>query len=103
MNDKLTENISTFIVGIAFTFGVALASGTLLWLIWEGSLTAMFPNAVENGVLAEKLEWWAAVKVVWVFGIILSALRLTPSTSKKKKEKKENKVENTNTKILLND
>ena len=72
MND-IAESVGKIIVGLLLIFVGAVFSGTILWLIWNDSVGAMFPKAVETGVLAATLTWWQAVKVSWVFAILIKA------------------------------
>lgn len=61
------------IVLIALTvFGLALISGTILYLIYP-HIFAMFPNAAKSGVIATTLGWWDAVCVVWIFSILIKS------------------------------
>lgn len=52
----------------------AVMLGTLLWFIWEDSISAMFPTAVSSGILTAKLTWTQAVKISWVFNILFKQL-----------------------------
>jgi hypothetical protein len=52
-------------------------------LIWEDSVTAMFPKSVESGVLAATLTWWQAVKISWVFNILLGSTKIDNKEKKK--------------------
>ena len=57
----------TFIVmNLILTAIAAVMGGTILWLLWDGSVTAVFPTAVSSGIVAEHLAWWPAVKIVWI-------------------------------------
>jgi hypothetical protein len=65
------ERMTIIIMTLVTTCIAAVTAGTILWLIWEDSLSAMFPGAVAAGVLAAKLTWWQSVKIVWVFSILI--------------------------------
>ena len=61
----------TFIVMNLILTGIAaVMGGTILWLLWDGSVTAIFPTAVSSGIVAEQLAWWPAVKVVWICALL---------------------------------
>ncbi len=68
--DKLLESIGFAIVAFVIVFFVALASGTMLWLIYP-HIHALFPTAAENGVIAVNLGWWDSVCVAWIFAILI--------------------------------
>jgi hypothetical protein len=75
--NKIAEGY--IIVGFIIVCAIAVLGGTILWLIWEDSLTAMFPKAVESGVLAEKLGWWQSVKITWIFALLIKSTNTTSS------------------------
>jgi hypothetical protein len=77
--NKIAEGIGYIIVGFIIVCAIAVLGGTILWLIWEDSLTAMFPKAVESGVLAEKLGWWQSVKITWIFALLIKSTNTTSS------------------------
>lgn len=77
------ERMTIIIMTLLTTFIGAVAAGTILWLIWEDSLTAMFPGAVAAGVLAASLTWWQSVKIVWVFSILIKTV-IEPKVQQKK-------------------
>lgn len=70
---RITESIGILVIGMIVAFFVSVFGGTLLWLLWDDSITAMFPKAVENGILSDKLEWWQSVKIVWIFNLLIKA------------------------------
>lgn len=83
--NKFADQISYILAGV---FVIALGSvvgGTLLYLLWEDSITAMFPTAVKNGHLAGSLTWWQSVKIVWVFTLLVkvqhNVVNKTPNKS----------------------
>jgi hypothetical protein len=84
--NQIVEGMGKIIVGILILCGVAVLSGTLLWLIWEDSITAMFPKAVETGVLASTLTWWQSVKITWIFTLLLKATNTNSTSSSDKKK-----------------
>lgn len=57
----------------------ALISGTVLWLIWDPTISLVFPTIVEFGYIAKAISWWTAVKFSWICGILIKA---TSSISK---------------------
>lgn len=85
------DRMSFIILNIVLTGIAALAGGTILWLLWDGSLTMMFPSAVSNGILAEHLEWWPAVKIVWICSLLFKTSVKAPKvkTPKPKQEEKQ--------------
>lgn len=71
---SVKQRFNRILMGV-ITMGIsAVMLGTLLWLIWEDSLSAMFPTAVASGILAAKLTLGQAVKISWVFNILLKQL-----------------------------
>lgn len=82
--NKFAEGLGMIVMGLLIIFGISVLGGTILWLIWEDSITGMFPKAVETGVLAATLTWWQSVKITWIFSILIKA---TNSTTNKTKEK----------------
>lgn len=83
MNNNFAEAIGYIVAGLMLIFIASIIGGTFLWLVWEDSVTAMFPNSVENGILAATLTWWQAVKISWVFNILLGSTKI----DNKQKEK----------------
>lgn len=79
--NRFAEGIGYIIFGLLIVCAISVLGGTVLWLIWEDSLTAMFPKAVESGVLAAKLDWWQSVKITWIFALLFKS---TSTTSSKK-------------------
>lgn len=79
--NKFAEGLGLVMVGFLIIAAVSVLAGTFLWLVWEDSVTAMFPKAVESGVLAATLTWWQCVKISWVFNILI---KTTTNTSGKK-------------------
>ncbi len=71
--NRFAEGLGILLIASIIIGAGALLGGTILWLIWEDSVTAMFPKAVESGVLAATLGWWQSVKIVWVFGLLIKA------------------------------
>jgi hypothetical protein len=71
--NNFAEAVGAAILVILLVFVVSVFGGTVLYFIWEDSLTAMFPKAVESGVLAAKLTWWQSVKIVWIFALLVKA------------------------------
>lgn len=70
---NITESIGILIIGMIVAFFVSVFGGTLLWLLWDDSISAMFPKAIENGVISKSLEWWQSVKIVWIFNLLIKA------------------------------
>ena len=87
------DRMSFIIMNIVLTGIAALAGGTILWLLWDKSLTMMFPSAVSNGILAEHLEWWPAVKIVWICSLLFKTSVKAPKikATKVKEPKQEEK------------
>lgn len=83
--NNFAESIGDIVVGLLMIFAGSVLAGTILWFIWEDSVTAMFPNAIESGVLAATLGWWQCVKISWVFNILIKTT--TSTTNKTNKEK----------------
>jgi len=77
------EGVGFIVVALFLVCVMSVLGGTALWLIWEDSITAMFPKAIESGVLAATLTWWQSVKIVWVFSLLLKA---TQTNTVKKKD-----------------
>jgi hypothetical protein len=77
--NQFAERFSFIIMSALVIAAGAVTGGTILWLLWEDSLTAMFPTAVSSGILAAKLEWWTAVKVVWIFGLLFKTVYEKPA------------------------
>lgn len=71
--NQFAEGVGFIVVALLLVFVVSVLGGTLLWFIWEDSITAMFPKAVENGVLAPTLTWWQSVKITWIFALLFKA------------------------------
>ena len=71
--NNFAESISLIIMGLLTIALGSVIGGTLLYLLWEGSIPAMFPKAVESGVLAATLTWWQCVKITWVSAILIKS------------------------------
>lgn len=84
MND-FAEGLGYLLVGLLIVFAVSVFGGTILWLIWDDSITAMFPKAVETGVLAATLTWWQSVKITWVFSLLIKTATTSTNTKKERK------------------
>jgi hypothetical protein len=82
MFEDFLKAVGAIIVGMALIFGVSVLSGTLLWAIYP-HIHTIFPTAAANGIIATKLDWWDAVCVTWIFGILIKG----GSSSSTKKEK----------------
>ncbi len=80
---KVRERFNRIIMSIITMSIGAVTMGTILYFIWEDSLTAMFPTAIASGVLAAKLTWWQAIKISWVSNILI---KIMPETKINKKE-----------------
>lgn len=86
---SVRQRFNRILLGV-ITMGIsAVMLGTLLWFIWEDSLSAMFPTAVASGILAAKLTWTQAVKISWVFNILFKQL---PEARINKKGVEEEKI-----------
>ena len=79
--NNFAEGLATLVVGLLLVCAMAVFGGTILCLIWEDSMTAMFPKAVETGVLAATLTWWQSVKISWIFALLIKS-SLTNNTKK---------------------
>lgn len=75
---KLIGGIILLMVGVFF---VSTIGGTILWLIYP-HIHALFPTAAQNGIIAQKLDWWDSVCVVWIFGILIKGSNSSSSSSK---------------------
>lgn len=75
--------IGVITLAALFIFAAAVLSGTILFFIYP-HIFAMFPNAATSGVLASTLEWWDAVCVTWIFGILIKGAGSNSSSSDKK-------------------
>jgi hypothetical protein len=73
MENKFLIAIGALIIGLLIIAISSVILGTVLYVIWEDSVTAMFPSSVENGILASKLTWWQCVKISWVFSILIKS------------------------------
>lgn len=80
--NKFAEGIGMIVTGILIVFAVSVLGGTILWFIWEDSVTAMFPKSIESGILAATLTWWQCVKISWVFSILIKTTTTNSSTKK---------------------
>jgi hypothetical protein len=84
------DRMAFIVMNVILTGIGAVAGGTILWLLWDGSLTAMFPSAVSSGILAEHLAWWPAVKIVWIFSLLFNTTRVrAPKPPAPPKEEKK--------------
>jgi hypothetical protein len=81
--NNYADRMTVIFMNIFTTFVAAVASGTILWFIWEDSLSAMFPTAISAGILAATITWWQAVKIVWIFGILIKTV-IEPRIPEKK-------------------
>lgn len=75
----------SFVIGLA-----SIAGGTILWLLWDGTISSIFPKAVSSGIIVENLEWWPAVKFVWIITILFKST--ISNTTKKKVSKPEKQI-----------
>ena len=66
------------ILGVIIVFLAACIGGTILWAVYE-HIFALFPSAMEHGILAETIGWWDAVCVTWIFAILVKG---TPAAAK---------------------
>lgn len=48
---------------------VAFLTGTAIWVFYP-HIHALFPNAAQQGIIAEELGWWDAVCISWLFGAL---------------------------------
>lgn len=87
MND-LVEGIGIIVVTVMAAFLISVVGGTLFYFIYEDSIQAMFPKAVETGVLAATLTWWQSVKIVWIFTILIKSGQTTDNKSSSKNPSK---------------
>lgn len=78
------DRLSFVVLNLIITAIVATVGGTIIYLIWDDSVTAMFPNAVSTGVLAAKLTWWQSVKIVWICGVLFKTTIETHKLEDKK-------------------
>lgn len=67
------KSIGLSVAAIMMLAFVAFISGTILYWIWPIAIPAAFPGLVATGVIAAKLEWWAAVCLTWLFGILIKS------------------------------
>lgn len=69
--EKFITGLSAGIVAVVLVGLFAVASGTIVWLIWPVAVPAVFPAAVASGVIAGKLSWWASVCLSWLTGLLI--------------------------------
>lgn len=69
--EKFITGLVAGIGMIALVGLLAVASGTIVWLIWPVAVPAVFPAAVASGVIAGKLSWWASVCLSWLTGLLI--------------------------------
>lgn len=77
--NKFTETFNSLILVAIVVFIGATLGGSILYLLYP-SLLEFFPTAVSSGVLAPILEWWTAVKIVWIFNILVKSTPTSPSS-----------------------
>jgi len=80
--NKFEEGIGIIVVVLLTLFLFSVLGGTILFLIWEDSITAMFPKAVESGLVAAKLSWWQSVKITWICSILIKSTNTVNNNSK---------------------
>lgn len=88
MNNHINK-LSIVLMNLFVTAVAATIGGTILWLLWEGSVTSIFPTAVSSGFVAEKLDWWPAVKVVWICALLFKTTIENKQSTTKPEPKKE--------------
>ena len=69
--EKFITGLSVGIVAVVLVGLLAVASGTIVWLIWPVAVPAVFPAAVASGAIAGKLSWWASVCLSWLTGLLI--------------------------------
>lgn len=69
--EKFITGLVAGIGMIALVGLLAVASGTIVWLIWPVAVPAVFPAAVASGVIAGKLSWWTSVCLSWLTGLLI--------------------------------
>lgn len=69
--EKFITGLVAGIGMIALVGLLAVASGTIVWLIWPVAVPAVFPAAVASGAIAGKLSWWASVCLSWLTGLLI--------------------------------
>ena len=79
--EKLILGLGAALLAVMMLFFGSVIGGTILWAIYE-HIFAMFPNAVEQGVLSPTLEWWDAVCVTWIFAILIKSSKTTTNKNK---------------------
>jgi hypothetical protein len=83
------ERMTFIVMNLIVTGIAALMGGTILWLLWAGSVAAVFPTAVSSGIVAEHLNWWPAVKIVWICTLLFKTTvdtKVTPPQSPASKQ-----------------
>ena len=68
--EKFFIAVGATISVLLLIFGISILSGTILWLIYP-HIHALFPTAVEKGIIARDLEWWDSVCITWITYIFL--------------------------------
>ncbi len=76
------------IVAATLLFGVMLCfasffTGSIVWLLWDPTVTNVFPSLVERGVVAGHISWWTAVKLVWLIAGLFAARTAVNKASEK--------------------
>lgn len=70
--DKFVTALGGIVLMTAIVFGIAVLSGTILWVIYP-HIHAMFPNAAAKGYIAKDLQWWDSVCIAWIFSILIKS------------------------------
>lgn len=72
MIEKILTGIVALISMIALIGAAALFGGTLVWLLWD-VIGIVFPTLISNGHVSPTIEWWTAVKITWLIGILIKS------------------------------
>lgn len=64
------ENISKLIIVFTFIFIACTITGTLVWLLWDNTIPALFSGLVEKGYVSPSPKWFDVVKFSWIIGLL---------------------------------
>jgi hypothetical protein len=74
--EKIKQRLKNQLMSILIIVIGATISGTILWACYD-HIHQLFPNAVNNGIIAKELGWWDSVCISWIIGTLFKA---TPQT-----------------------
>jgi len=66
----------SIIVIFAATF-----TGTIVYLLWDPTVSTVFPGLVEKGIVSAHLTWWTSVKLVWLIAVLFATNKTAKKTT----------------------